>query len=286
MEIQAFVNKTIAHNIPVLTPTYGVLDWTIQEIRNIDIKTRKILSMTGNFHINSDVDCLYIPRSEGGRSLKAIQTAYECRIVSLNHPLSRNKDRNKLLSIVSQSEENESASVAGELCGKYDITTSQNELPRLVGQKYLRSKYKENISLYQNKVMHGYIAKSIENDPKIDQKTSKSWTRNKDMSSEFEAYAFAIKDQEIATKYIKAKRQKGNTSNTIMNTRCRLCKSANEDIIHIIASCPMMSVRYYLPLRHDVIAKIVCNALIHKKNPSYRKRDFESPEYIHKEGNL
>ena len=42
--------------------------------------------------------------------------------------------------------------------------------------------------------MHGYIAKSIENDPKIDQKTSKSWTRNKDMSSEFEAYAFAIKD--------------------------------------------------------------------------------------------
>ena len=86
------------------------------------------------------------------------------------------------------------------------------------------------------------------------------------MPFEFEAYAFAIKDQEIATKYIKAKRQKGNTSNTIMNTRCRLCKSANEDIILIIASCPMMSGRYYLPLRHDVIAKIVYNALIHKKS--------------------
>ena len=68
------------------------------------------------------------------------------------------------------------------------------------------------------------------------------------MSSEFEAYAFAIKDQEIAMKYIKAKWQKGNTSNTITETKCRLCKSANEDIIHIIASCPMMSVRYHLPL--------------------------------------
>ena len=88
---------------------------------------------------------------------------------------------------------------AGELCCKYDITISQNELPRSVGQKCLRSKYKENISLYQNKVIHGYIAKSIENDPKIDHKASKSWTRNKDMSSEFKAYAFAIKDQEIAT---------------------------------------------------------------------------------------
>ena len=46
-----------------------------------------------------------------------------------------------------------------------------------------------------------------------------------------------------------------------------------------------MSVHYYQPLRHDVIAKIVYNALI-KENPSYQKYDLESPEYIHKEGNL
>ena len=69
--------------------------------------------------------------------------------------------------------------------------------------------------------MYGYIAKSLEKDPKIDHKTSKLWI----MSSEFEAYAFAIKEQEIATKYTKAKRQKGNTSNTIMNTRCRLMRT-------------------------------------------------------------
>ena len=50
--------------------------------------------------------------------------------------------------------------------------------------------------------MRGYAAKSIENDPKIDHEALKSWARDKDMSSEFEAYAFAIKAQEIATKYI------------------------------------------------------------------------------------
>ena len=54
----------------------------------------------------------------------------------------------------------------------------------------------------------------------------------------------------------------------------------------VIASCLMMSVRYYLPLRHDVIVKIVYNTLIHNKNLSYPKHDLESPEYIHKEGNL
>ena len=65
-----------------------------------------------------------------------------------------------------------------------------------------------------------------------------------------------------------------------------LSESTTEGITHIKASCPMISVRYYLPLRHDVLAKIVYNALINNKNPSYRKHDLESPEYIHKEGNL
>ena len=54
--------------------------------------------------------------------------------------------------------------------------------------------------------MHGYIVKSIESDPKIDHKTSKSGTKNKDMSSEFEAYAFAIKTKKLLRN---TKRQKG-----------------------------------------------------------------------------
>ena len=55
---------------------------------------------------------------------------------------------------------------------------------------------------------------------KIDHKTSKLWTRNKDMSSKLAAYAFAIKDQDIAAKYIKAKWQKGihQTPSRIQNT--------------------------------------------------------------------
>ena len=68
-------NKTIAHNmfaVLMLKPTYVILDWAIQKIRNIEIKARNVLAMTGNFHIISDVDCLYIPISEGGRGFKAI----------------------------------------------------------------------------------------------------------------------------------------------------------------------------------------------------------------------
>ena len=78
-ELSAF-NKTIAHNAfatPVITPTIGILDWTIQEIKDIDIRTRKMLSVTGNFHPNSDVDRLYIGRNTGGRGLKSCQRLFE-----------------------------------------------------------------------------------------------------------------------------------------------------------------------------------------------------------------
>ena len=71
-------NKYIAHNtfaVPVLIPTFGLLNWTIQEIEDIDISTRKILCMTGNFHKNSDIDRLYLERKNGGRGLKSIKIA-------------------------------------------------------------------------------------------------------------------------------------------------------------------------------------------------------------------
>ena len=36
----------------------------------------------------------------------------------------------------------------------------------------------------------------------MDYKTWKSWTENRDTTSEFETYTFVIKGQEISTKYI------------------------------------------------------------------------------------
>ena len=41
-------------------PTVGIIDWTIDEIEQLDIDTRKILSMMGNLHPNSDIDYKYM----------------------------------------------------------------------------------------------------------------------------------------------------------------------------------------------------------------------------------
>ena len=45
-------NEHAAHNasaVLVLIPTFGLLNWTINEIKQINIRTKKILCMTANF---------------------------------------------------------------------------------------------------------------------------------------------------------------------------------------------------------------------------------------------
>ena len=40
-------NKYVAHNafaVPVLIATFGLLNWRVNEIQQIDIKTRKVLT--------------------------------------------------------------------------------------------------------------------------------------------------------------------------------------------------------------------------------------------------
>ena len=76
----------LAHNtfaLPTITSTVGILEWSIKEINDIDIKTHKILTMTGSLHPNNDVDKLYINRKEAGRDLKSVQILFESRVVAL-----------------------------------------------------------------------------------------------------------------------------------------------------------------------------------------------------------
>ena len=52
-ELSTFNKQSFA--IPVLTPTFGILDWTHQNVKDIDIRTGKIFNMTSNFNWNSDI---------------------------------------------------------------------------------------------------------------------------------------------------------------------------------------------------------------------------------------
>ena len=58
---------------------------------------------------------------------------------------------------------------------------------------------------------------------------------------------------------------------------------SNIPFTHIISVCPMMSSRYYLPLRHDPVAKAIC--LEHtKKNANTEVKFRNEKEFIKKIG--
>ena len=271
-------NKFIAHNafaVPVLTPTFAILKWTLAEIDNIDVKTRKMLNITNNFHRNSDIDQLYLPRNAGGRGLCRIRTTFESRNISVANHLIANRNRNPYLEKVKQHENNTLIRYANELLNSVNITEDDyTTTPSKLAKKYREQVYEEHKNKYLSKVTHGYITKTIANDPLIDHSASVAWCKDKTLTSHFESYVLAIKQQEIYTKDLLHRR--GNSNE--INNRCRLCKSKVEDITHVISSCPKMSARYYLPLRHDIVAKATFNAIRKLHNP---EKNSNSSSYPH-----
>ena len=142
-ELSAY-NKHIAHTVlalPVLTPI-GIICWTIQEIENLDIINRKILNMTGNFHRNTDIDILYLPRKMGGRGLKSIKLAYECRIISIRQHLLNSTHRNHYLKCVVKHEQDKTMRVGKELLDRFEIEDKSTLTPKATSQKYLKSSLK------------------------------------------------------------------------------------------------------------------------------------------------
>ena len=61
--------------------------------------------------------------------------------------------------------------------------------------------------------MHGYFRKTIESGQNIDKKESQQWLQDKYLTSHFTAYACAVEEQKIATKYLINKRQRNEGKN-------------------------------------------------------------------------
>ena len=281
-------NKSTAHNtfaVPVITPTVGIIDWTIEDIKNLDIKTRKILTMTGNFHPNSDVDKLYITRSKGGRGLKSIKNLFECRIVSVYQHLKLNHQKSEILEHVFNSEKEMLVRLSQGLLRNYDIDPDCNDKPKKLSRKVNAVLTLKLIERYENKKMHGYFERVVLKDERIDKELSHRKTNNKNTTSHFAGYLDAIIDQEIPTKYLQHKRQIDNGITPTITNRCRLCKTSVEDVNHIISSCPMMSSRYYLQVRHDALAKYILKIIIQKNHPNFKYNESRETEYVKKVDN-
>ena len=203
-------------------------------------------------------------KSFGGRGLRQVQSSYESRIIAIRQYLINNLHRNSALEYIYEKETNDILRVGKELLQKYNIVSDPNEPPKSVSRKFTKAGQTSKRENFVQKPLHGYFYKQMDNDNNIDKQQSLAWTKNRFITSDLEGYMGTITEQELATKYIRNKRDRDSGKTPTCNNKCRLCHTAIEDVTHVICNCPEMPGRYYLPLRHDRMGKTLYTLLIYK----------------------
>ena len=263
-------NKVQAHNVfavPVLTGTFGVLDWTKDEISNINIKTRKLLTCTGNFHRNSNVDRLDTARDNGGRGLNSVYDVFIARLLSLVEHLTSTANTHRFLILVLHHEKDRLVRVSHELQERLGLHR-QNPDNTPISSLAKNITKQNHLKAWHDKKHHGFIVQKQHAQPGHDKDLSNSWMNLQGTISHSEGYIFAIQEQEINTRALQGKRQ--HPGDQTFNKKCRYCHSKLEDIFHLICSCERLSASLYLPVRHNEVGKVLYNEIIKLKDNTHK----------------
>ena len=59
--------------VGVIRYSAGIIDWSLEDLKRMDVRTRKLLTMNGALHPRANVDRLYLKRNEGGRGLTSVE---------------------------------------------------------------------------------------------------------------------------------------------------------------------------------------------------------------------
>ena len=86
-------NELNAHNridainslgLPVVTYSFTIINWSLIEIKKVDTKVHKLLTMHRMHHPKSDVNRLYLPRKEGSRGLVQLELSLKMSIIGMD----------------------------------------------------------------------------------------------------------------------------------------------------------------------------------------------------------
>jgi hypothetical protein len=86
--------------IPVLRYSFGIISWRLEEIKKIDRKSRKILTMYKMHHPKADIDRLCVKRKEGGRGLSQIEAAYKTEVINIAEDFNKGYKEDQFVNII------------------------------------------------------------------------------------------------------------------------------------------------------------------------------------------
>ena len=242
--------------IPVVIYSFNIINWKMSEIKKLDTKTRKILTMERMHHPKADVDRLYLPRAEGGRGLIQLELTFKTTTIGLDTYLRSTKD--PLLQLVKQHEEGKKLYSIKKEASKFTQELNIPETPPMENEtitKYARrvkqkAKHLGQLQMrktWEGKPMHGKYPKRTK-DADVDEVKTNKWLKSIGLKAETECLIIAAQDQSLATRSYHHRIMKDGT-----DPQCRICGKYEETINHIISGCPELAKTEYIH-RHDKAA--------------------------------
>jgi len=201
----------------------GILDWTKTELREIDAKTRKLLTLYKAHHPRASTARLYLPREEGGRGLKSLEQCIE-------------EDNTAIAEYLRNSHEQMLKRVSEER-----IIKAEGSAEELKVQMKL-----DRLAEWKEKALHGQYPRQIE--AVTLSKDTFQWLSRGKLKKETEGLIIAAQDQALRTNAIKC-----HIDGLGGSPLCRLCGEKEETVDHLVSSCSKIAQTDYKG-RHDKVA--------------------------------
>ena len=190
--------------------------WTREELKQMDQRTKKLMTMHKALHPREDVDRRYVSRKEGGRGLASIEDTDDASIQRLEDYIEKHE--------------------------RGLIVTIRNDTESTIDERMTTTRKQK----WEGKQLYGHFKRLINN---ISHQKTWTWLRKGNLKRETEPLLMAARDNVIRTNHIKTRIDK-----TQQNSRCWLCGDRDETINHIISECSKLAQKEY-KARHDWIGK-------------------------------
>jgi hypothetical protein len=238
-------NKITAVNTyatPVIRYTAGIISWPKEEIKKLDIQTRKIFTLHGAFHPKSNVERLYQKRKAGGRGLISIEQTV------------REEER-------SLRQYTEEMAKTDPLIKEY----KKKERPEEVRDNEMET-------TWQDKTLHGNYHQRVAKVADL-QKTYQ-WLETSNLKDNTEALIVAAQEQALKTRAIEAK-----IYHTRQDPKCRRCHEHEETVQHIVSGCKQLVGTAYTE-RHNQVALVVYRKICDVYDLEKPSQWWEVPERV------
>ena len=206
--------------MPLVRYSGASLKWIRDELKQMDQRTRKLMTMHKALLPRDDVDRLYVSRKEEGREFATMEDSVDASIQRFEDYTEKHE--------------------------RGQIITIRNDTDNMIDDRQqMTTNWKQK---WEEKQLYGRFKHLINN---ISHQKTWTWLRKGNLKRETESLRIVAQDNAIIINHIKARIVKMQ-----QNSKCRLCGDRDETINHIISEYSILAQKEY-KARHNWVAKVI-----------------------------